>query len=247
MDEDEAIPIVDSHVHLYAAKHLPSLAWYDPSNQLCQQHSVENYRQAVTLPFEPSGLGKKAAWVKGFIFVEVDRFVSPTEQNEEGWRCALDEASYLSRILRGLPLTGEGHSEKDSAICLGVVIWAPIHLGSNFLERYMGMVRQRVDEESFEKNVRGVRFILQNKPLSTMTSSTFIEGLKWCGRHKLTFDVTIDVHQRGVEQMRAALEMMHLTHCGVPEADRLVFVLGEFCHVLGPALRLIINRSSLQA
>ncbi|OJJ02536.1 hypothetical protein ASPVEDRAFT_72367 [Aspergillus versicolor CBS 583.65] len=233
------IPIVDSHIHLFPESHLPTLTWYTPSNPgpLGSQHSVDQYRQATR------EAGATASTLRGFIFLETDRLSSVEEPSESGaggahgWTHALDEVSLLARIAAGKPVPGEGHSAEDRGLCLGIVPWAPVPGGPGALEKYMALVRERAGAESAEVwgKIRGVRYLVQDKPAGVMLQPDFIEGLKWLGRQGLTFDLGVDARQGGIWQLEEAVEMMRRVYKGVEEKDRVTIVINHMCK---PNLRL---------
>ena len=222
------IPVVDSHIHLFPESHLPTLAWYTSSNPgpLGSQHSVDQYRQAT----REAGAAT-ASTLRGFIFLETDRLSSVEESGTgaHGWTHALDEVSLLARIAAGKPVPGEGHSAEDRRLCLGIVPWAPVPGGPSALEKYMAMVRERAELESDEvwSKVRGVRYLVQNKPAGVMLQPAFIEGLKWLGLRGLTFDLGVDARQGGIWQLEEAVEMMRRAYEGVQEKDQVTIVISK--------------------
>ncbi|KAL4766075.1 uncharacterized protein BDW70DRAFT_41315 [Aspergillus foveolatus] len=222
-----AFPIVDSHIHLFPESHLPTLAWYTPNNPLASQHSVDEYRSAV----------KSSTSLRGFIFLETDRLSSfeELETGKHGWTHALDEVSLLARIASGTPLPGEGHNAEDRDLCLGIVPWAPVPGGPDALEKYMALVKERAGSEEVWRKIRGVRYLVQDKPAGVMLQPAFIEGLKWLGRQGLTFDLGVDARQGGIWQLEEAVEMMRRVYEGVEEQNKVTIVINHLCK---PNLRL---------
>ncbi|OKL61411.1 hypothetical protein UA08_03896 [Talaromyces atroroseus] len=246
------LPIVDSHVHLWTQAQLETLAWHTADNPLGVQHSVEEYLSSVGLDqvtqnkshgLEPAAASQKYL-LRGFIYLEVDRKSSVDEQNDgkEGscWTHVLDEVSFLARIARGLPLKCEGHVESHKQMLLGFVPWAPVPGGPVVLERYLALVKERIimtlSEPSFLKNIddddvwkklRGVRYLVQDKPAGTMLQPGFVEGLKWLGRQQLAFDLGVDARQGGLWHLREAVELMRRVYHGVDEEDRIRIVINE--------------------
>ncbi|KAE8152571.1 hypothetical protein BDV25DRAFT_170230 [Aspergillus avenaceus] len=222
-----SIPIVDSHIHLFPASHLPTLSWYAPDSPLGAQHSVDEYRLATASSAETH--------LRGFIFLETDRISSIAEDEpDKGWAHALDEVSFLTRIITGAPVAGEGHRETDRALCLGFVPWAPVPGGPRALEKYMGLVRERTGTEAWGK-VKGVRYLFQDKAAGLMVKQEVVDGLKWLGRQKLPFDLGVDVRQGGMWQLREAVEMLRRAYEDVPEDERVTVVINHLCK---PDLRL---------
>ena len=215
-------PVIDSHIHLYPLSELSSLAWLprdDPiKHPLGSQHSVNEYVQAV------NAAEKSLEALKGFVFIETDRVSSPTS-----WEEPLNEVSWLTRIATGQPLAGEGHTEEQKKLCLGIVPWAPIPEGPEALEKYVSMVKERTGDEVFKK-VKGFRYLVQDQPRGTMVGEKFVEGVKWLGRHKFAFDLGVDARSGGLWQLEEASTM--ISRCmQVPEHERTVFVISEpFTH-----------------
>lgn len=200
------IPIVDSHIHLFPATHLPTLAWYETGSPLGSQHSLDEYRLATTST-STSADTTDPTFLRGFIFLETDR-ISSVEESGKGWGHALDEVSYLTRIITGQPIDGEGHGPLDRNLCLGLVPWAPVPGGSAALEKYMALVKERTRTEEGWSKVCGVRYLVQDKPAGVMLQPKFIDGLVWLGKQRLTFDLGVDARQGGLRQLREAVEMM---------------------------------------
>ncbi|GLA27643.1 hypothetical protein CBS147346_10061 [Aspergillus niger] len=230
-------PIIDSHIHLFPASHLPTLAWYTPSSPLGSQHSVDEYRLATTsIPTSPETT-TDSHYLRGFIFLETDRISSIEESDPtRGWSHALDEVSFLTRIITGDPVPGEGHKDVDRHLCLGMVPWAPVPGGPAELEKYISLVRERTRTEEVFRKVRGVRYLVQDKPSGVMLQPEFIDGLRWLGRQQLAFDLGVDARQGGIWQLREAAEMMNTVYRGVGEKkDRVRIVINHLCK---PNLRL---------
>ncbi|KAL2809611.1 amidohydrolase family protein [Aspergillus granulosus] len=235
------VPIVDSHIHLFPESHLPTLAWYTPENPgpLGSQHSVDQYREAAKSI--PTSAQAQPTYLRGFIFVETDRLSSveesPSEPGGHGWRHALDEVSFLARIASGdSHIPGEGHRADDRGLCLGIVPWAPVPGGPGALEKYMSLVRERTGSDEVWQRVRGVRYLVQDKPSGVMLRPEFVEGLKWLGRQGLTFDLGVDARQGGIWQLEEAVEMLRRVYEGVDnEGDKVRIVINHLCK---PNLRL---------
>lgn len=230
-----SIPIVDSHIHLFPASHLPSLTWYTPSSPLGSQHSVAEYRSANSSSYQSTSEPPKDSsrrpptHLRGFIFLETDRISSLSSSN---WQNALDEVSFLSRIVRGEPVEGEGHIPEDSSLCLGIVPWAPVPAGPEALKEYMALVRERVQTPEVWNKIRGVRYLMQDKPAGTMLGENFIKGLKWLGKEGLTFDLGVDARQGGLEQLREAVEMMKKVYSENSEGEGIRMIISSFKSLL---------------
>ncbi|KAL4893334.1 hypothetical protein BDV59DRAFT_201915 [Aspergillus ambiguus] len=225
------IPIVDSHIHLFPASHLPTLAWHGPDNPLASQHSVDQYRLA-TASTSTSPDASESTYLRGFVFLETDR-ISSVEESGKGWSHTLDEVSFLTRVITGEPVAGEGHHADDRHLCLGIVPWAPVPGGPAALEKYMALVKERTRSDDIWRRVRGVRYLVQDKPAGVMTQPDFIDGLVWLGRKKLAFDLGVDARQGGLGQLREAVEMMRRVYD--EEKSSLIMVINHLCK---PNLRL---------
>ncbi|KAI1641261.1 hypothetical protein F4809DRAFT_636551 [Biscogniauxia mediterranea] len=215
---DENIPIIDAHIHLYTKDDVPTFNWCNPEHPLAKQQSVEEYK-AATEGSTPSG----------FIFVEVDRKfdLESGAQDGSGWKEPLAEVAWLRRLVAGEPHEGDGYAKEDAALCKGYVPWAPLPSGAAVMEKYIELVKREAGE-SWPK-VRGFRYLLQDKPNGTMLDDKFIESLKLLGRLKLVFDLGVDQHNRGRTQLEEVVEMIDRAHDGVPEEDKVVFIINHMC------------------
>ncbi|KAF3481771.1 alcohol dehydrogenase [Arthroderma uncinatum] len=212
-----AIPVIDSHVHLWTASHLNTLAWHSPSNSLGSQHSVKEYLDATSTSIttlEPASSSSPSNYrLKGFIYVETDRISS---LSSEDWTHVLDEVSFLTRIVRGTPPDGEGHTSSDKQLCLAMIPWAPVPLGPTGLELYMSKVKERTGQDdegaSIWKKIKGVRYLIQDKRRGTMLEDSFIHGLKWLDQRGLAFDLGVDVRRGGIQQLEETVELTKILY-----------------------------------
>lgn len=245
-----SIPIIDSHIHLFPASHLPTLSWYGPDSPLGSQHCVDEYRHATsstpTTPdpsSNPANLRANPVYLRGFVFVETDRLSSVEERigpadgdgdgNGDGWKHVLDEVALLARIIRGEAVDGDQYRHVDRPDCLGMVPWAPVPGGAEVMERYMRRVKGVTGTDGdVSKKLCGVRYLIQDKPAGVMLQSAFVEGLKWLGREGLTFDLGVDARQGGLGQLREAVEMMKRVYEGVDKEDQVVVVIGTSSFLL---------------
>jgi L-rhamnono-1,4-lactonase len=213
------LPIIDSHIHIYPESEVPNLAWATPDHPLTGQFSVEQYKHAT----------RTAPSLLGFIFVETDRKHDLTEitsgDAEVGWDGPLKEVRWLKRVALGTPLEGEGHTPEDKSLCLAIVPWAPVSCGEAIMERYIA----RVQEEAGEAwpKIKGFRYLLQDKPHGTALEDKFIEGLKYLGKRGFVFEVGIDQHRRGRKQLEETVEMIGRAHEGVPEEEKVTFIISK--------------------
>ncbi|KAI0514594.1 amidohydrolase [Xylaria bambusicola] len=212
------IPIIDSHIHLYPESELSTLSWCSPENPLAGQHSVQEYRAASA-----------SSPPRGFIFVETDRKndLDTGVKDGSGWECPLMEVSWLKRIITGQPKPGEGHAKEDQSLCAAYIPWAPLPSGPSAMETYIKLVEKEAGE-SWPK-VRGFRYLLQDKPNGTMLQEEFIESLKLLGREGFVFELGVDQHRRGRGQLEEVVEMIDRAHEGVPEDEKVVFIINHMC------------------
>lgn len=228
------VPILDSHIHLFPASELPTLAWNDPSHPLWAQHSVAEYRRATRASHD---------LLSGFIFLETDRRNDEADPRPDGgWTYPLQEVRWLARIASGRPNPGEGHEpgDRDRDLCKGIVPWAPVPGGEAVLGRYIEAVRatclraqeggeeEEGEGESVWKRVKGFRYLLQDKPDGTMLDDKFVEGVRLLGRKGLVFDVGVDQHRRGRAQLEEVVELVERAHEGVKQEEKVIFILSEF-------------------
>ncbi|KAL3422469.1 amidohydrolase [Phlyctema vagabunda] len=216
--ETPKYPIIDSHIHLYPSSELSTLAWNSPTSPLNKQFSLEEYAAITGSPDT----------LEGFIFLETDRksSVDPGADGN-GWEMPLVEVEWLKRIALGTPKSGEGHTAEDKRLCLAIIPWAPLPGGAAAMEKYVAEVEKHAGE-SFSK-IRGFRYLVQDKPKGVMLQDEFIEGLKWLGKKGYVFDLGVDQHSGGKWQLEEAVEMVTRAHEGVPEEEKVVFIINHLC------------------
>ncbi|KAF5577112.1 hypothetical protein FPCIR_12253 [Fusarium pseudocircinatum] len=219
MKADDHIPIIDSHIHLFPASETSSLSWYTNDHPLAGQHSVDQYREATTS--EPH--------LAGFIFVETDRKtdLKSGELDGSGWTEPLNELAWIKRVALGQPRPDEGHSTEDQKLCLGIVLWAPLPSTVDAMKRYILKVEEAAGL-AWSK-VKGFRYLLQDEPDGTMLQDTFIENTKLLGRRGFTFDVCIDLHRRGEQQIKDLVAFAKLARDNVPDNQKAVLVIDHLC------------------
>ncbi|KAG4422871.1 hypothetical protein IFR04_003941 [Cadophora malorum] len=218
-EESAQYPIIDSHIHLYPSSELSTLAWCTPTNPLNSQHSLDEYAAATGSPRS----------LEGFIFLETDRKhdLESGEKDGSGWEMPLMEVEWLKRIALGTPRKGEGHTEEQKKLCLAIIPWAPVPSGGEVLERYLKEVEKHA-EGSFAK-IQGFRYLVQDKERGTMLKPGFVDGLKWLGRKGYVFDLGVDQHSGGKWQLEEAVEMIEKAHEGVPEEEKVTFIINHLC------------------
>jgi len=217
-EQQLVLPIIDSHIHLFREADLPNHNWYDPAKPIVSgARFLPEFKEAA----------KSAPSLLGFVFVEVD-VKHDLDAGEEGWTLPLNEVATLSRVALGEPSEEDIGVDKDDAkLCLGIVPWAPMPSGAEVLEKYIAKV-QGTAGEAWPK-VKGFRYLVQDKPHGTMVQDKFIESLKLLGRRGLVFEVGVDHHRRGRQQLDELLAMIEKAHDGVPEEERVTFILNHLC------------------
>ncbi|RDA84556.1 hypothetical protein CP532_3752 [Ophiocordyceps camponoti-leonardi (nom. inval.)] len=225
-DSKLILPIIDAHVHLWPGDQVRSLRWCDATSSphLARQRSVREYLRSTTSAMPRSQL-------LGFIAIEADRVHS----DENDWDSPLEEISFFSRVAVGRPREGEeeeeeeeGNSPAEAPLCLAFIPWAPMTGGASTLERYLKKAREAAGEEAWPK-VRGFRYLLQDKPHGIMLEPAFIESLKLLGKRGFVFEVAVDQHRRGKRQLEELVEMVGRAHEGVPDDERVTFILNHLC------------------
>jgi L-rhamnono-1,4-lactonase len=238
-----SIPIIDSHIHLYPASEISTLAWCTPDHALAKQTSVSEFRTAVS----GSDSDEPSPPIRGFVLIEADR---KNEPDGTDWTYPLEEVSFARRIIEGQPRPGEGHIAADAALCLAFIPWAPVHLGREKLAEYLEEAEEAAGPQTWAR-VKGVRYLLQDKPAGTGVTDDFIDGLKLLGEKGLVFDVGVDQHRKGKSQLEECVDMIDRAHDGVDESKKVVFVLSELPipELVGSSARSSLTqslRSSLQ-
>lgn len=211
-------PIIDSHIHLYAASHLRNLAWapsLTDGHVLKTQNSVAEYRAATQS--QPS--------LAGFVFIETDRKSSLSDTD---WQHAIEEIEFLRRIKSGVPVEGEGHTPEDKDLLLGAVAWAPVATDEPALDRYLEQAQTAQDFRSSDGLVRGFRYLLQDKPKGHMLESEMWKGLLLLEQAGCkTFDLGVDFRQGGHWQLTEAVQMLQKFYA--QSTGRLKVVINHLC------------------
>jgi len=211
-------PIIDSHIHLYAASHLQDLAWapgLPEGHALKRQNSVAEYRVASNSQLN----------LAGFVFVETDRRSS---LSETGWQHPLEEIEFLRRIKSGTPIEGEGHLPEDKVLLLGVVAWAPTAANRDSLQSYLEQSQTAQDFRATDGLVRGFRYLVQDKPKGHMLESDMWKGLLLLEQAGAkTFDLGVDFRQGGHWQLTEAVQMLQKFY--TESTGKLKIVINHLC------------------
>jgi L-rhamnono-1,4-lactonase len=205
-----SIPIIDSHVHLYSEDDLDQLSWMIPGHPLAGPHTLEVYSEAIGSPNN----------LRGFVFIETDR------KNGDGadWEQPLREISMLKGIASEASRNDLPKSTKHAKL-LAIIPWAPLQNGPAKLQEYLDAAQKAAGH--LWPRIKGFRYLLQYKPNGTMLDDGFIDSLKLLGRKGYVFEVGIDQHRRGRLQLEEAVDMIDRAHDGVPEEEKVVFILSE--------------------
>ena len=159
--------------------------------------------------------------LRGFIFIEADR--KSHLEPDEGWKHPLAEVDWMRRIADGASKQGEGHAKEHANLCLAIVPWAPVPAGVITLARYVDQVRAKAGPIS--DRIAGFRYLVQDKPASTMLQANFIEGLRWLGGKGYLFELAIDQRSGGLWQLDEAISMISKANEGVAENDQVTIVI----------------------
>ena len=153
------------------------------------------------------------------------RLIEKSGLEEHQWQGPLDEVDFLVRIARGLPQYEDGSEADDWHLVLGIVPWAPLPVGPDKLEQYIARVAEASKVDT-PVPVVGFRYLLQDKPATVMLQPDLINSLEWLGEHNFTFDLGVDAHSGGFEQLEKANDMMISLY---GRGSRLRIILNHFC------------------
>ncbi|KAG7100997.1 L-rhamnono-gamma-lactonase like protein [Verticillium longisporum] len=67
------------------------------------------------------------------------------------------------------------------------------------------------------------------KPHGTGIEYDFVRSLQLLGRRGLTFDLGVDQHRRGKQQLEDALVMIQLAHKDVPDDEKVTVIVNHLC------------------
>lgn len=238
MLEEEKFPvIVDTHIHLFPASEIDQLAWQTPAGPLHSQHSLDDYTNAVTSTASLCGVEETSAPVSrgrckptlhGFVFVETDR---KSGLDPSKWFSALNEIKYLRRVAEGHPRLGEGHEAKHAHLCKAIIPWAPIPAGVEPMNEYRRLAQEAAGEAY--GLIRGWRYLIQDKDCGVMLQESFIKSLRALGERNEVFELGIDYHKRGEEQLLEAIECLEKVYDGVATSQRVRVVISEHAVLKG--------------
>lgn len=186
--------VIDSHIHLFANPQLESLAWMTNDNKLYGNHRLDEYQNVINSNyFDP----------KGCIFIETD---VKSGLDEQQWNLPIQEFLFVERIVNNQQLIDEGNADGSNFI-KAIIPWAPIPVANELLLEYISKLKSSTQNKSNLNLIKGFRYLLQDKPTGTMISSNFIENLNWLGRNDYIFDLGIDIHTNGLNQLKEFTEV----------------------------------------
>ena len=194
-----------------------------PGHQLAKRHGISDYKRVASI--KTSSQSQPLS----FIYVETDRYlpsrtldINKEDSNEEKkqklseWaKQPLEEIKFLRRIVEEKPEQGDGFESGDGALLNGAVIWAPFHLPSDIFTTYLHIAEEVAGPKLWDRVV-GFRYLLQGKPEGEV--KRLVESESWldniisirngrAGRGR-TFDVGVDTHRDGVEQLEYIVDMI---------------------------------------
>ncbi|KAH0604893.1 uncharacterized protein H6S33_006561 [Morchella sextelata] len=213
-------PIIDSHIHLFTAEHLPYLAWTSPTNPLHSEHSISEYLASIPETQRDS--------FKGFVFIETDRVHTEPSQaaitsNDEkalktSWEWTIEEFNFVYKL-----------SEQNELV-RGIVPWAPMNLGVQALERFWSLLELEGESNKRRKEMlKGFRYLVQDKPKGTILKKEFVDSMEWVWRKGLAVEIGVDVRSGGIWQLEeAVLAIESIVKKDVPEKVG-SFVINHLC------------------
>lgn len=214
------LPIIDSHVHLWRDGDLPKMNWWKPD---ATRAGMEGPRTLARYKEDAASTPS----LLGYVVLECDvkSDLDPAGLDGAGWDLPLEELAGWARVALGEAEDGDGAGAEDGRMCLGILPWAPLPAGPEVMEKYIARV-QEVAGDAWPK-VKGFRYLVQDKPHGVMIEDKFIQSLKLLGRKGLVFDVGVDHHRRGRKQLDELLSMVDMAHEGVPEEEKVKFIISK--------------------
>jgi len=175
-----------------------------PTNPLRSSYSTDEYTAASS-----------SSNLEGFIFVETDRLHTlphppfiPSEVTAH-LKHALSEIEFAVGIHR--------HPQAGQPKLLGMVSFAPLPLGKEGMEVWASVL-----PEGAEEIVKGVRYLVQDKPSGTINAKRFVQGIRWVLERDWVFDLGVDLRSGGVWQLNEAVEALSAVIEGSAGTGRVV-------------------------
>ncbi|KAF2716911.1 hypothetical protein K431DRAFT_256512 [Polychaeton citri CBS 116435] len=162
----------------------------------------------------------------GIIYVETDRRYDVRCIGDlSTWAYGpLDEIKFLRSIVE---------TESGSNTLAGIVIWAPMHRKPAVLSEWLSLAKRIAGPKTWHR-IKGCRFLLQailtrDDFERLVLSEAFVTNLRLLGQKGYSFDVGIDQRSAGAWQLEIMARAMKAAHTGVPEGQRVVFILNHLC------------------
>ncbi|GAB1741077.1 hypothetical protein NU219Hw_g6326t1 [Hortaea werneckii] len=219
--------IIDSHIHLWPQEtsNEQGHAWMTPGMPLAKPHLLKHYQSAS----KNTDRQEANVEVRGVVYIETDvRYDSPESGDLATWaKGPLDEILFLRSIFEGK------YGEQDRKILLGLVPWAPIDQPTSVLEEYLTLAKDMAGPVAWPR-IKGFRYLLQAMTEPTtfeklVFGDHFIANLKLLGKRGLSFDIGVDQRSGGTWQLQAVAKAMEMAHDGVPENEKVTFVINHLC------------------
>ncbi|CAO2657874.1 Nn.00g071340.m01.CDS01 [Neocucurbitaria sp. VM-36] len=212
--------------------------WMTPGHQLAKRHGIADYKAVVSTSAKPNSLSSSPPPPPplplesiSFIYVETDRYLpSPTPEIPESdnadekrrklaqWAAQpLEEIKFLRRIVEANPDASgsDGFQASDASLMSGAVLYAPFHLPPALFQTYL-QIAEQVAGPALWARVVGFRYLLQGKAEGEVKRLVESEG--WLenivslregrGGKGWAFDVGVDTHRDGVEQLESIVGMI---------------------------------------
>lgn len=189
---------------------------------LAKQHVLSNYYQA-------SETDKTSDTnVEGVVYVETDRRYDNANGDLSTWaKGPLDEVKFVRSIVEGK------YGKRDSNMLLGIVLWAPMDQKPEVLEEWLKLAEKTAGPETW-KRVKGFRFLLQaihdkSKFKHLVLSPDFIANLRMLGMAGFSFDIGVDQHSGGAEQLELIFQTMEMAHEKATAEEKVTFIINHLC------------------
>ena len=182
---------IDAHIHLFLSSHLDRLAWMTPTNPLRSSYSTDEYTAASS-----------SSNLEGFIFVETDRSHTLPHPPFTPSKVAAHLEHALSEIEFAVGI--HRHPQVGQPKLLGMVPFAPLPLGKEGMEAWASVL-----PEGAEAIMKGVRYLVQDKPSGTINAESFVQGIRWVLERDWVFDLGVDLRSGGVWQLNETVEALY--------------------------------------
>jgi L-rhamnono-1,4-lactonase len=218
--------VVDSHIHLWPREtaNEEGHAWMTPGMPLAKEHLLKDYYAAS----QQDGSSKSDVEVQGVVYIETDVRQDSRASDIATWaQGPLEEILFVRKVIEG------AYGERDSKMLLAFVPWAPMHQPTSVLQEYLVLAKDMAGPKAWPR-LKGFRYLLQAIPKQKefedlVSSDHFVANLKLLGRRGFSFDIGVDQRSGGSWQLEAIAKAMLLAREGVPEDERVVFIVNHLC------------------